>query len=387
MSLARFALLPRDGLFLKDGRGWYTSDVGRSHAHPWPLPSTVRGALRAAWGQALIARAGRRLAPEEWEQETAEVKLGRLLALWRPLGHAFAPGHRLWPTPADAVSVDGRVRRLLPRPPPSDVATLGPGDDEALEALWRPRTPPGKPERMPLFWTDEALRRWLRGETPETRRAPEPVRRTDVRVTLSALTQTAEPGMLYQAEVLETLGPGSGEWALGVECALPEASPDYPRGPVGLGGRRRLAMAEPVAAELFDAPAELPGDSRGLRLMLATPARFTRGWLPDGLERGSHEGRPAWVGMLPEVREPVVLRAALVPRALELSTWDMARGAPRATRRLVPAGAVYFFERVDGGRFSARTLRALWLTAWGGGQEEGLGRVLPGHWNPEEEHT
>ncbi len=383
MRTARFALLPRDGLFCKDGRGWYTSDVGRSHAYPWPPPSTVRGALRAAWGQALMARTRRTLAPEEWEHETQGVALGPLLALWRPLGEHFAPEHRLWPTPADALSVDGHVQRLLPRP--SEVATLGPDDDNALEALWRPRLPPEKPEPPPLFWTEEALRRWLRGEVPRPRRTHEPIRRADVRVTLDSTTQAAVPGMLYQAEVLETLGPGGGEWALGVECALPEDAPGFPRGPVGLGGKRRLAVAEPVGAELFSAPKDLPELSPGLRLVLATPAHFQRGWLPDGLERGEHEGRPAWVGTLPGVEGRVVLRAALVPRPLELSTWDMARGRPRATRRLVPAGATYFFEKVDGHGFTA--LPALWLAAWGGGREEGLGRVLPGHWNPEEGHT
>jgi CRISPR-associated protein Cmr3 len=383
MSTVRFALLPRDGLFCKDGRGWYTSDVGRSHAHLWPPPSTVRGALRAAWGHSLMARTRGTLPPEAWERETQGVVLGMLLALWRPYGKDFfAPEHRLWPTPADALSVDGHMRRLLPRP--STVATLGPEDDDALEALWRPALPPGKPEPLPLFWTDETLRRWLRGEVPEPQRTLEPVRRADVRVTLDPSTQAAVPGMLYQAQVLEMV-ERSGEWALGVECALPEHSPGFPQGPVGLGGKRRLAMAEPVGAELFAAPADLPRSSPGLRLVLATPAHFQCGWLPDGLERGEHEGQPAWVGTLPGVEGRVVLRAALVPRPLELSTWDMARGGPRATRRLVPAGATYFFEKVDGRGFTG--LSTLWLAAWGGGREEGLGRVLPGHWNPEEGRT
>ncbi|HYH97869.1 type III-B CRISPR module-associated Cmr3 family protein, partial [Hyalangium sp.] len=229
-----------------------------------------------------------------------------------------------------------------------------------------------------------ALLLWLSGEVPPSQPAPEPVRRTDVRVTLDPTTQAAVPGMLYQAEVLETL-ERSGEWALGVECALPEDTPAFPRGPVGLGGKRRMAMAEPVGTELFSAPKELPRSSPGLRLVLATPAHFERGWLPDGLERTEHEGQPAWVGTLPGVEGRVVLRAALVPRSLELSTWDMARGRPRATRRLVPAGSTYFFEKVDGRGFTA--LSALWLAAWGGSREEGLGRVLPGHWNPKEGRT
>jgi CRISPR-associated protein Cmr3 len=382
MSTARFALLPRDGLFCKDGRGWYTSDVGRSHAHPWPPPSTVLGALRASWGQALMARTSKPLSPQDWERETRDMVLGKLLTLRRPLGETFAAKHRLWPTPADALSVEGKVRRLQPRF--SEVATLGPEDDEALEALWRPCPPPGKPEPQPRFWTDAAMRRWLRGEVPESPCAPEPCRRSDVRVTLDFATQAAVPGMLYQAEVLEMLDREA-EWALGVECALPKDSPGFPHGPVGLGGKRRLAIAEDVTEALFAAPPDLPERSPGLRLVLATPAEFQRGWLPDGLERSTHEDKPAWAGHLPGVDEPVVLRAALVPRPLELSTWDMVRGAPRPTRRLVPAGATYFFQKVSGQDFSA--LSALWLTAWGGGRDEGLGLVLPGLWNPKEART
>jgi CRISPR-associated protein Cmr3 len=203
-------------------------------------------------------------------------------------------------------------------------------------------------------------------------------------VTLNADRQTAEPGMLYQAEVLEMLGPEQREWALGLECALPQEASGFPWGALGIGGKRRLALVENVGAELFAAPRELPGQALGLRLILATPAHFQRGWLPDGLEREEHKGRPCWVGKLPGVEGRVVLRAALVNRPLELSSWDMARGKPRATRRLVPAGSTYFFERVDGQPFT--DFKALWLAAWGGGHEEGLGRVLPGSWNPNEEH-
>ncbi|QRN96598.1 CRISPR-associated protein Crm3 [Archangium violaceum] len=389
-TTARFALLPRDGLFCKDGRGWYTSDVGRSHSHPWPPPSTIRGALRAAWGQSLMARSSRTLSPAQWERETQDVALGPVLALLRPLGEDFAPEHRMWPVPADALAVDGRLQRLLPRRPTRGVATLGTEDDAALEALWRPVLPPGKPRSLQPFWTEDALSGWLRGETPKSRGQSGPPFRVDVRVTLNIDTQTAEPGMLYQTPILEMLcreplGTGAREWALGLECTLPADAPDFPGGPLGLGGKRRLTLAERVTPALFAAPRGLPERSPGLRLILATPAQFQRGWLPDGLERAEYQGDPAWVGTLPGVEGQVVLRAALVNRPLELSTWDMVQRRARATRRLVPAGSVYFFERVDGRPFTA--LSTLWLAPWGNGREEGLGRVLPGHWNPEEMNT
>ena len=351
-----------------------------------PNPKTSGGArwnYLAAWGQALMDREARRLSSDEWERETEGVTLGPLLALARPVDEQFAPRHRMWPMPADALLVGGEVRRLHPRPH-SGVDTLGSEDDDALEALWWPRAPEGKPQLLPPFWSEESLVHWLRGEPPMTPGVPGPTRRIDVRVTLNARSQTAEPGMLFQEEVLEMLGPQAREWALALECTVPGDASGFPAGPVGLGGKRRLARTEPLSAEVFAAPALLPDTAPGLRLLLVTPAHFTRGWLPDGLERSEHEGRPAWVGTLPGVDGKVVLRAALVNRPWELSSWDMAKGRPRATRRLVPAGSTYFFERVDGRAFTA--LRPLWLAAWGGGREEGLGRVLPGVWNPREEH-
>lgn len=388
-TTTRFALLPRDGLFCKDGRGWYTSDVGRSHSHPWPPPSTLRGALRAAWGQSLMAGSSRTLSPREWEQQTRDVALGPVLALRRPLGERFAPQHRMWPVPADALVVKGRVQRLRPQRPPCGVETLGAEDDAALGALWRPQLPSDKPMPPPAFWPDEALRGWLCGEVPASPGQAGPPCRVDVRVTLNPQSQTAEPGMLYQTPLLEMLcrepGVEALEWALGVECTLPSAARDFPRGALGVGGKRRLTLTEGVSAELFAPPQGLPEHSPGLRLILATPAHFQRGWLPDGLEPGEHEDAPAWVGTLPGVEGRVVLRSALVNRPLELSTWDMVRREARATRRLVPAGSVYFFERVDGCPFTA--LNTLWLAAWGEGREEGLGRVLPGHWNPKETNT
>ncbi|WP_426755891.1 type III-B CRISPR module-associated Cmr3 family protein [Myxococcus sp. Y35] len=395
MSDASFALLPRDGLSAKDGRGWYTSEVGRGYSLPWPLPTTVRGALRAAWGHDVMAADGGPLDPETWEHRSEPVALLRFIALRRTLGTSpFTREHRMWPAPADAVRVldeQGVERVVRLEPHPGGAATLGPDEDEAREALWHPRrSMSGKPLASSLFWPESRMMAWLAGapvslSPEEDDLAP----RTDIHLAIDVETQASQDSMLHSRDVVELLrarprreGPFAvEEWALGVRCAWPAPAKGAPRGPLGLGGRRRLSDVEPLAPGLFDMPDALARPTRGLRLVLATPAEFRRGWLPDGFERVAGTP-PCYVGRLPGLDAHVVLRAALVPRPQEVSGWDMVRRRPRPTRRWVPAGAVYFFEKHGGGDFTAGELRALWLASWGGGHAEALGQVLPGAWQP-----
>ncbi|AKQ70339.1 CRISPR-associated RAMP Cmr3 [Myxococcus hansupus] len=393
MSDACFALLPRDGLSAKDGRGWYTSEVGRGYSLPWPLPTTVRGALRAAWGHDVMAATGITLSPASWEHRSEQVGLQRFIALRRALGESFTRAHRMWPVPADAVRVlDERGAECLVRlePHPGGSRTLGPDEDDAREALWHPRrSASGKPLTSPLFWPESRMMAWLSGAPVSPMPEQEGLsQRTDIHLAIDVETQASQDSMLHSREVVEMLraqrqagGFAVEEWALGLSCVWPDPASGLPRGPVGLGGRRRLSSVERLDVALFAMPDALAQRTRGLRLVLATPAEFQRGWLPDGFERVAG-APPRYVGRLPCVDAPVVLRAALVPRALEVSGWDMVLRRPRPTRRWVPAGAVYFFEKHGGGDFTAEELRALWLASWGSGHAEALGQVLPGVWQP-----
>lgn len=391
MNVTRLALLPRDGVFCKDGRGWYTSEVGRSHSYGWPPPhTTVRGALRGAFGRQLEARQGKPLSPNDWEPRTAGVALTRLLSLRRPLGEPFQAKHRMWAAPADALVSGAELIALRPGRLPESAGTLGPEDDDAIESLWPllpvdPREPDKKQKPASGFWTDAQMLAWLQGKAVTLEASAEPKRRLDYHLAIDPLRLVAEDSLLHASETTETLErePGDAvaqEWALALECTLPEDVPAFPGGPLGLGGRRRLALVDEVGGELF-APPELPG-ARGLRLVLATPAQFTGGWLPDSFSPARASGRPAFVGRLPGLHADVILRAAAVPRPQHLASWDMVQRQPRKTRRLVPAGAVYFFQRADGQSFSPGDMRALWLAPLGSGREEALGLVLPGTWDP-----
>lgn len=386
------ALIPRDGLFCKDGRGWFTSASGRGHALDWPFPSTLLGALRTACGRAIEASQRRPLTAEEWLGRTAEISLGATLALRRPLGDAFAPAHRLWPVPADALFLEGRdqVTRLDPKPPL--VATLGRDDDDAREGLWWPvEDDRGKPLTPPRWWLDAEFSAWLAGDAVAAdadgeQKRPSMQRRLQAHVGIVAETQTAEEGILFAHDVFETLDDDRCEWGIGCMVKLPSGMP-LPLSPVTLGSDRRLARVEDLEPQMFAIPDLVLTafgtleDSRWLRLVAVTPLCFERGWLPDGLTRrdGKYRGR------LEPIGADVVLHGAFVPRPQHVSGWDMARNLIKPISRLVPPGAVYFIERCDGRPFGKDDAQRLWLGAWGQRTNEGFGQVVPGAWPREDD--
>ncbi|MCG8554131.1 MAG: type III-B CRISPR module-associated protein Cmr3 [Proteobacteria bacterium] len=381
-TTARLAFVPRDGLFCKDGRGWHTSASGRGHGLDWPWPSTILGALRSAWGRGEEARSGTLFGPNDWRTRTAAIQLGRTLVLRRTHGVPWRFEDTTWPVPLDALWLEGRhdVHRLEPVQPV--VPTLGRDDDEAREALMRPVLDgAGKPLASPRWWSSDDFSAWLAGRSVAVRDPDDMLattRRVQVHVGILPDELTADEGVLFSHDVIETLDPDA-EWAIGAEVALPDGALF---GVATLGSDSRLTRVESLPAALFKPPARLLGafgsPSKGLRIFAITPLCFEKGWLPDGLEQngGTYRGRLAGID------HDVILRAAFVPRPTHVSGWDMAANAPKPTSRMVGPGAVYFFERVDGKPFGEADARSLWLAELGTRADEGFGRVVPGVWSP-----
>lgn len=378
-STNHLALLPRDGFFAKDGRGWHTSESGRGHGLDWPWPSSVLGALRSLWGRGVESRSNTSFTPDEWRARTKSIRLGRTIALRHEHGSSWRPSDAVWPVPVDALWLEGRddVYRLDPVKP--TVSTLGRDDDVAREALWRPELDDAsKPLLAPRWWGHEALTTWLAGSSVTVSAASlATTRRVQVHVGIRPDEQTAEDGILFSHDVVETLEQ-CGEWALGVEVELPDGA--LPK-VATLGSDSRLARIESIPADVFEPPLRVleafRASSPGLRIVAVSPICFERGWLPDGLAAvdGQYRGR------LAGLEHEVILRAAFVPRPIHVSGWDMAKGEPKPTSRLVPPGAVYFVERADGVPFNEPDARTLWLGALGTRTDEGFGRVVPGVWN------
>ncbi|MGB9618953.1 MAG: type III-B CRISPR module-associated Cmr3 family protein, partial [Armatimonadota bacterium] len=120
-------------------------------------------------------------------------------------------------------------------------------------------------------------------------------------------------------------------------------------------------------------------EAKRVRMVLATPAFFTEGWKPGWLN-GDLVGSP------PGSSLRLKLVGACVERWRPVSGWSLEppRG-PKAIRRMVPAGSVYFFEVVENG---ASGLNSLWLESVSDEEQarnDGFGLALWGLWNPHEE--
>ena len=93
-----------------------------------------------------------------------------------------------------------------------------------------------------------------------------------------------------------------------------------------------------------------------VRMVLATPAIFTSGWHPGWLH-GSKDGLE---GTVPETDVKVRLKGAAIGRWRTVSGWSYEKHGPKALKRTVPAGGVYFFEIVSG---QASALASRWLSS------------------------
>ncbi|MCA9537606.1 MAG: hypothetical protein KC620_01885 [Myxococcales bacterium] len=396
-------ITPRDGFFCKDGRGWYTSASNRAHALDWPMPTTLRGALRGAFGRQQEARLGQPLTSGQWD-DTDVVHLGANLPVRAAVGASPTAADRLWPTPADAwYGREALVERIEPIGAAGATHGIKEGTTSAIgttsgitigrsthaehgtarrdpiaEAMARPNLPRHKPGPRPRWWTEGEFCAWLDGQPigageVDDRKRQTPAERRDVRVAIDRESSSAAESQLFSSVVREAIDQDGQRWSIAVRATWPEALPDVI--PMMLGGDRRLARLAPIDDAVFASPKLSTGDSPGLRVFVITPAEFKRGWLPDGfkLENGRVHGKLDPVG-------EVVLRAAFVGRPLSISGWDLEKRAPKQIRRLVPPGAVYFFTRPDGRPFTAAERLALWWQGLGKNQEDGQGQIVAGPW-------
>jgi len=371
-------ITPRGPLLVRDGRPFDPSGPNRAVSVDWPYPSVTAGAVRT-----LLARLSNPGSRPPFDDPAFLATL-RSTEVHGPL--LFVEGRMYLPRPQDAVAFEGDgMRRLVAlRPHP-----LGP--DEGCD-LPLPGLQPldvaedAKPAAIAAFWSMPRMTEWLAadavpgflaraasrdGGSYEDGFLPALEREERVNVSIDPTTGTSSEGKLFTTSGL-VFPPG---YSMVVRVRTPN---DRLRSALGslptlasIGGERRLAEFAARSSDGEDgwsAPTTLLNAlrrARGVRMVLATPAVFAQGWLPGWVDPQSLEAHPP--GADPSLK--LVLRSACLERWRPISGWSLeaatsdgtgrSRPGPKPSRRMVPAGAVYFFEVAAGDPVSLA--ERLWL--------------------------
>ncbi len=369
------SLEPLAPLIVRSGRPF--DDQAGSDAARFPPPSTLAGCLRTAWARAN----GKAFSPELAQLEVT----GPLLARRAEDGKL----RLLAPKPADAhyFGHDRDVRCIRAEPKAFDVGCEA-DLPEGLLPLRFTDTVEGKASKGPAWWDWADLIAFRTGQVPglsdlDKRGWSPPAGDRRTHVAINSDTLAADSGRLFQTEGLDfapdnTNLKGRDTDGLRLLASCGEALSE---GLVHLGGERRLARLHPEPESAWPTP---PPDwfdrilkAGGLTLTLLTPACFGAGYRPGWLDDSLTGEPPLAPG----------LRLRLVATALERwqphSGWDLAGHRPRPTRKLVAAGATYWFRLLDASAPAA--LVSLWLTSICDAPQDrrdGYGLALPAPWRP-----
>ena len=381
-------ILPNGPLLFRDARPFSAGSTG-ARTLSMPLPSVIAGTVRTLLGR----QEGLDFSQDAHAQQVRGWKV------YGPLVHI--DGKRFFPSPADAFVANDRVLPMLPM---KDIDGSTDLPDKLVPVGLA--APEGKPQPGPDLWAEDELMKWLAGkplrlsDLERTAFCPEIDRRTHLQM---GDTGTAADGMLFATEGVSLLRKSGGTIGLGEFLARVDGAPALKETVHRIGGEGRFAGFTSDAggtgvgpwpmAPQDDLLNAIGGCPDRIRLQLATPAIFESGWCPGWL-KATADG---YVGSPPGSPPGTSLRlvAACVPRWKPLAGWDLAEarrhGAGKGhkpLRRLVPAGASYFFV-IGAGSDSAKALAEhLWLKPVSDepqDRNDGFGLALWGTWNYQNE--
>ncbi|HHO47334.1 MAG TPA: hypothetical protein ENN06_02580 [Desulfobacteraceae bacterium] len=383
-----------DPLVFRDGRPFGDSGNVSGGMLRWPLPVTIAGMFRT---QAGIGRAPDWFTGHDANRRKTNieailrVRITGMLPVWR--GRGDESWRFLASRPADALVTGGNdtPEALMIHRYKFDKTGDGTTGTDLPWANWlypQAATMEKPVSGQPDFWHWQYLERWLRDEsigqiTGSTLGVPLPKPEIRVHTAIDPTTGTVASGKLFESPGVrfETeAGAGVPQGELGIAVRIDGLDNlDNLAGPCRLGGERRTAIVEPFAQDWPACPNTFEKQSY-LRLLLVTPGNFG-GWAPSWLHPTTDAGETAWCDIPGLAGARVRLCSAFVPRWQPVSGWDMATRAPKAMRKLVPAGAVYVIE-VEQPERSREIAAHLWgrtLVGGTGAGDDGYGIALVGN--------
>jgi len=361
----------------------------------FPLPSATAGLTRAITIEQNIgvyASYDNKLQNEDYQKLLSIKSQGPFLVRFNP--EKVDEYTILVPKPANALYFENKetkevqLVRLAPK-----ALEDGCGSDlpEGLLPVQMQASFKGKPHSGVAYWTLEHFMAWQKGDSLSFKEIENdglkslPVDlRTHVKIdekTLSSedgkLFQTASLDLNHQTAVNKKIGLNWEQQRYGFVIFTAEV---LKQDLVTLGGERRLSYFKPLGSPplLHKVPLDLLAQinqAKGFSLSLLTPTIFAKGYLPNWIDLQTMEGE------LPDSKVRVKLESVAIDRWLPVSGWDSIVWKPKATRKAVGAGAVYWFRLIN--EMDEKTLQQLWgqtLADHQQDQNDGFGVAIISPW-------
>lgn len=345
-----FDLLPRDPLIARDGRPFGAGGGNRMRPLKWLYPQVTAGVLRTAVGRTVEGG----FTPD-LIRRLKLMEVGGPLPVWQD--------ELYLPAPSDCVLFPqkGSLVRQAVRAEPCELDDCGTDLPPGLMPVMLDSGTRGKPVSGAEFWSISRLAEWLLdgklsqpqpaeiGAEPASGYFQIPKHDERWHVMIRPKTRTAEDERLF----LTAGNPLPDGMRLALRYRHGDAELGEPDDWSTVGGERRLAQWKRGTAELWRCPSAVAqglANAKYIRMILATPAMFSNGWLPGWIDAETMKG------VIPGTDQQVRICAAICDRWLPVSgfSYDRTPGkfGRRPIRRLVPSGAVYFLERLGTGTIS-----------------------------------
>lgn len=367
-------IIPRDPLIFRDGKPFTAVPGERAKSIPFPFPATVAGAVRTRKGTTF---------------DKTEIEELKKISIRGPFLVELEEDKKIkwyFPAPADALQMSKtEIHALTPTEFENGKSDL----DNGLKLVGTKKNIKEKPmKEPPLYWSWGLVQAWLLnpdGELDLTKAIRGPKSETRTHVSIDSTSQTALSGALFQTSGMEFTKKHKDEkLSQAKQLALAiETSATFDDGVDSLGGERRAIHWESSDEPLAECDKEIKEkiikqivNQKHCRLILVTPAYFENGYLPEKLKKTYN----------------LEIEAVALPRYQTISGWDYSvldengkmKGAPKPTRRLVPAGSVYFIKFKDESKIE-NFIKDIWLNSIceKDSQEarDGFGIALLGTWN------
>jgi len=357
----RISLTTEDQLILRDGRPFGDAGSFGGNSLNWPQPQTIAGMVRTMIG---FNR------DENYFQDGSNIEKIKDLKISKIMPYLDNKDNKKWlvPLPADLICI-GNEQELIPHQLSWGNAPEGAGTDinnpDWLYPFLDSKEKPSKIQPFMIHW--DIFDKYIRNKKIDAAKLTSlgikdlPVEER-IHNGIDDATYGTVEGKLFMNHGIylknidkEDEKTKISDIAISLEIDGLESN-DSIDNFAYLGGERKVVNISKKVDPYPECP-NIFTEQNFLRLILITPGDFGS-WCPDWLMPNLETDSISWV-QIPQTEYKIRLKSASLSGWEGVSGWDYQKHKPKATKKVVKAGAVYLIELQDPTQ-SQKIAEALW---------------------------